>query len=73
MTEMIRRLKLSDLSECKAHAKHERIRNDKRVDTFLKLAIPLGPTMSVRWTHCRDIARLRRLTTRQQQGELVVR
>jgi hypothetical protein len=37
MTETIRRLRLSDLSECKARAKHERTRNDEHVDTFTEI------------------------------------
>ena len=72
MTEMIRRLKLSDLSECKAHAKHERIRNDKRVDTFSEIGDSSGSddvsALDTLSRHC-SFAPTHDPTT----GELVVR
>jgi len=70
MTETIRRLRLSDLSECKVRAKHERTRNDNMSTLLLKLAIALGRTMSDALDDCRPVGPLQVNSLMEQELDL---
>jgi hypothetical protein len=59
MTETIRRVRLSNASECKARAKHESVRNHKHINTLAEIAIALNRMMSDGLDECRPLGYLR--------------